>query len=370
LALELAPDVMLRQSAALATDLRTLVAPLGERVLELSKAGHWSSIDRVVATGSGDSYFAAMAAGLAFQELAGLPYTALPSLGCLYDPCLDSKAEVGRTLLLATSVSGKTPAVLRVLEQAASAQVQTLAITGAPREAVAQTAGSVLVAELVGLERSPGIRTHQASLLSHLLVAVGLGEERGHLSPGQAQAARQELARMADAIDATLEGLGEVCHTMASRLADCPAWMVLGSGPNLGTARYAAAKLVEGAALFAVGQDIEEWFHVERFADPMDAAVIILSVPGPAQVRASEIAEMALALGRHVVIVGADDVRHGPGHLRVAARGPMREAFSPLLYGLFVGPLAAQLARHLGRQPFQRDRPEIGQRLEPHRRGS
>ncbi len=39
-----------------------------------------------------------------------------------------------------------------------------------------------------------------------------------------------------------------------------------GNGPALGTAKHAAAKVVEASGIFAIGVDPEDWWHVHRFA--------------------------------------------------------------------------------------------------------
>ena len=137
--------------------------------------------------------------------------------------------------------------------------------------------------------------------------------------------------------------------------------VMLGSGPSYGTALYSAAKMVEAAGIFSTGQDLEEWWHVERFAYPVDMPVFVIAPPGRSHWRAGDLAATARGLGRRVIAVThADDTevsRHA--HAVLSVYGEVREEFSPLLYHLFASYVAAYVAERLGRCLFQGDRPEL-----------
>ena len=62
--------------------------------------------------------------------------------------------------------------------------------------------------------------------------------------------------------------------------ADSPVLVMTGSGPSYGTALFAAAKMTETAGVFAAGQDLEEWCHVERLAYPDAMPVFVIAPPG------------------------------------------------------------------------------------------
>jgi glucosamine--fructose-6-phosphate aminotransferase (isomerizing) len=130
--------------------------------------------------------------------------------------------------------------------------------------------------------------------------------------------------------------------------------MMLGSGPSYGTALFAAAKIVEGAGVLAAGQDIEEWWHVERFAHPLDMPLFIIAPLGRSHRRAVEQAEAAGGLGRRIVAVAChDDISmHRHARMVLPVHGDVREEFSPLLYHLHASHVAAHIAGRLGRLPF------------------
>lgn len=148
-------------------------------------------------------------------------------------------------------------------------------------------------------------------------------------------------------------------------IADTPTLVMAGSGPSYGTALYSAAKMIEAAGLFAMGQDLEEWWHVERFAYPVDMPVFVIAPPGCSHWRAGDLAATAHGLGRRVIAVTHKDdtqvSRHAQAVLPV--QGEVREEFSPLLYHLFASYVASYVAERLGRSLFQSDRPELLQSL-------
>src|SRR5205823_269339 len=112
-----------------------------------------------------------------------------------------------------------------------------------------------------------------------------------------------ELATLADPVHATADAIREPCRQVAHLISQAPAVVMLGSGPGLGTAMFGAAKIVEAAAVLAMGQDLEEWCHVERFADPADTPLFLLSSPGRSHSLAGAVAARAAALGRRVIAV-------------------------------------------------------------------
>ncbi|WP_064458740.1 SIS domain-containing protein [Streptomyces hygroscopicus] len=359
------PEVMVRQVEALSTDLRTRTDLFTNRVSTLLSPAEWESIDTVILTGNGDSHHAACAAEMAFETFAEVTCEPLSAWRFLhYSPPLgrrtgEGRTGEGRTLVIATSASGGTKGVVQAIERAKADGALTVALTGTPGSAVTRAADRFLLVDLEHPERSPGIRTYQASVLGMLLIALQLAEaRRADSSEAVAASLRRELSGLADTMDATTKAIKERCARLAEVIAKAPVVTMVGSGPNHGTAQYGAAKLAEAAGVFAAGQDLEEWSHVERFAYPVDMPVFVIAPPGRSQQRAARLAEQAFRLGRHVIAVidgnETDLIAHADAVLPV--HGTVREEFSPLLYHLFAGYTASYTAQRLERLPFQADR--------------
>jgi glutamine---fructose-6-phosphate transaminase (isomerizing) len=353
------PEVLIRQVESLADDLADHAGPVGGRVSGMLTAQEWAGSGTVYLTGDGDSYHAACAAEMAFESLAGVscePLSALRFLG-YGAPWLRPEAA-GRPLVIAVSASGATQRVVQAIEAAKQRGALTIAITGAPGAAVTQAADRALVIELARPEPSPGIRTYQASLLGLLLTAIELGQARHHCPAQQARALRDELSALSGAVAATAAAVKDQCRDVASIAATSPVLVMTGSGPSYGTALFAAAKMTETAGVFAAGQDLEEWCHVERFAYPDAMPVFVIAPPGRSSQHAAALAKLARQQDRFVVAVtdqGDSDVAAYASAV-LPVRGRVREELSPLLYHVFAGYVASYLAERLNRLPFRADR--------------
>ncbi len=358
----LKPEVMFGQVAGLADDLRQLTRPFEQQVRAVLTPSEWQAVKKVYLTGDGDSYHASCAAEMAFQVIADVACEPLSAQRFLdYGAAWMRPATPPQTLVIATSASGGTERVVQAIERAKEYGALTVALTGTPNSAVTQVADRSVVVELPHKERSPGIRTYQASLMGMLLVAIQLAERQGRYAQEETDRLRQELIALADVVDATTNAIQAGCREVADMIAASPIVVMLGSGPSYGTALYSAAKLVEAAGVFTLGQDLEEWWHVERFAYPLDMPVFVIAPPGRSHWRAQSVAATARGLGRRVIAVTHKDdtevTRHA--HMVLPVQGEVREEFSPLLYPLFTSYVAAHVAERLGRCPFQSDRPEL-----------
>ncbi len=362
----LKPEVMVGQVEGLAGDLRALTGPFGQQIRTLLTPLEWRSVKKVYLTGDGDSYHASCAAEMAFEAIADVSCEPISAQRFVdYGAAWLRQVAPRQTLVIATSASGGTQRVVQAIESAKEHGVLTVALTGIPKSAVTQVADRSIVVELPQKERSPGIRTYQASLLGMLLVAIQLGEMQSKCNQEEANLVRQELAALADVVDATTDTIKGRCREVADMIADSPTMVMLGSGPSYGTALYSAAKMIEAAGIFAMGQDLEEWWHVERFAYPVDMPVFVIAPPGRSHWRASDLAATARGLGRRVIAVThTDDTevsRHA--HVVLPVQGKVREEFSPLVYHLFASYVAAAVAERLERSLFQSDHPELLQSL-------
>lgn len=347
------PAVMLREADALAGDLRTCSEPCQASVRAALSLQEALDVDEVYAIGDGDSYHAALAVEMAFES-SGValcrPMSALRFLE--YGVPWMRRGGRGRPLVIAISASGGTPRVLQAVQRARGQGALTLALTSTAASPLAERAERCVAVELRAKERSPGIRTFQASLLGLLLVAARLARSRGR---GDDRLLCRSIDDVGDAVEATTAMVVDGCAVAAAATADAPATVVAGSGPSYGTACHVAAKLVEAAGAVANPQDLEEWWHIDRFAHEAVTPLIIVAPLGRSHWRAVELAASASERGRRVIAVTQDGdaamARHASMVLPVA--GEVSEELSPLVYHVFAAGLACHVARHLGRAPFR-----------------
>ena len=352
------PEVMIRQVLDLPALTRQFTGEFANLVTDLLSNSEWQAVRRVFITGDGDSYHAARGVEMAFENIAGIPCEPMSAqhfhdYGAEWMPVKQPKD----TLLLAISASGKTKRVVQSIERAIQYGARTIAVTGTPGSPITQVADHQLVVAVPSFGPSPGIRTYNANLMGLYLIAIRLGEVQGRYSATKAQTLRDEIAGLDTVMEATLAATQTASREVVQALKETDKMMWLGSGPSYGTAMFTAAKVVEAAGLFSVGQDLEEWWHVERFCYPDDMPVFLIAPPGRSYGRAAALAKTAKAIGhRLVAFVQEGDQEIAPlADFVLPVVGEVREEFSPLVYHLASNFIASYWAEALGRMLFHSD---------------
>jgi glucosamine--fructose-6-phosphate aminotransferase (isomerizing) len=358
------PDILFKQIRDLPNLMRTQVRPIDRQIRTVLSPLEFLSIRRIHITGDGDSYHAARATELAFEEIAQMVCEPLSAQRFLdyRAPFLKSWAPHDN-LVLAISASGRTERGLQAIERARAYGATTVAITGTPESPFHKTADRTVLVDLPDFGQSPGIRTYNASLIGLILMAIRIGEMRDRYHQTEANALRKELADLGDVMEATITACDGPAREAAEAFKGAPVYMYLGSGPSYATAMFSAAKVVEAASEFAFGQDLEEWAHVENLAYPDDMPTFVIAPPGRSRWRAVKLAETAKERGRRVVAVVRDGdeeiARHADFVFPVV--GEVREAFSPLVYHIGPDLFAAYLTVAFGRKVYQMDNPAFAQ---------
>ncbi|WP_405107183.1 SIS domain-containing protein [Micromonospora sp. NBC_01405] len=335
----------------LASDLAVLTGVLGTQLDELRSVEPVPR--RIVLSGSGDSLYAAQAAEYAFDRLPRTTCVLRSTQRLLDHGVGRSLSEpAAATLVVGVSASGTSATLAAGLERARADGFRTVAIVGSADTPVGRSAHHSVTTELPKRPPSPGIRSYQASLLTLLLLAEGWADASSH----PAVLGSGGLAALPDLVERTVRQQVEPCRQLAEQILRTAPVQVLGGGPALGTARYAAAKVIEGAGVPALGRDLEEWWHVERFATEADAPLIVLAPPGPSHERAVRLCAQARGRGHLVAALaepGDEEIRE-QAHLVLPLPEGCSPAWSPLIEHAFAAPLAADLAELLGRVPFHR----------------
>ncbi len=356
------PSVMRRQVEDLGAVHREQLKNFDRITRTILDSNELLSLHKVYLTGDGDSFHASLAAEYAFEQLTGIacePQSAQRFRDYSADFLFANFPN--DTLVVGISASGRTQRVVECFERAhaASDKVITLALTGTPGSKVAESASRAVVVQVPPFGPSPGIRTYNATLLGLYLLAIRIGEVKNRYHNQAANALRDELAAMGDQLDATVAANIAVTAAAADAFHKAPFMVWAGSGPSFGTAMFSAAKVVEASGMFSVGQDLEEWSHVERFAYPDDTPTVVIAPPGRSYARAADLARQAKELGRRLAVVVAEDDREiAPlADFVFPISGSMREEFSPLAYHIPGTLLGWRIADALERKAFQSDTP-------------
>ncbi len=353
------PAVMIDQVKNLPTVMRELTQPFDWAIRSVLTPLEYMSLRRVFLTGDGDSFHASMAAELAFENIARIPCEPMSS-----QRFLDYGAEwmpvpfPNSALVVGTTASGKTQRTIQALERAKKYNALAVALTGTPESPVTQMADRTISVQVPDRGPSPGIRTYTASLMGMFLLAIRIGELKNKYHQDVANAMRKELANLADVVEATIRACEKPAQEAAKALKDAQVMIFVGSGPSHGTAMFSAAKVVEAAAVLAVGQDLEEYWHVERFALPANIPIFLIAPPGRSRWRAVQLVDTIKRAGRRFVAIAKEDDRElTSADYVLPVVGEVREEFSPLVYHVAADLFASYLADALGRKLFQTDNP-------------
>ena len=358
------PQLILDQMKTLADIHRNDFKKIDESVKRSFNALELESISHVYTVGDGDSYHASLATKMAFNEFAKVTISPMPAM-----QFLEYGAEFIRSnfpndnLVVGISASGGSSRVVQALNRAKEANIglQTAALVGNPESRVANAAQKVISSQIPELGRSPGIRTYTASLMGLSSLAIRIGEIKGTYHMNQANEIRQEIVDMADMVEETIQASYDVAEAAAAACAKAPFISYAGSGPGLGSAMFSSAKVVEASGVFAVGQDLEEWAHVERFAYPLDFPVFIVAPPGKGYWRALELAKAVKVMGHPLMVVVDENDKElaALADYVFPVKGQVREELSPLLYYQSGTLFSYYLAKAVGRSMFMTDNEKI-----------
>ncbi|MEM7346597.1 MAG: SIS domain-containing protein [Chloroflexota bacterium] len=350
-------NTMIAQVESIPALIREEFKALDSRVRHLLDHNECLSVKRIVITGCGDSHMAGVATELAFEEIAGIPTEPMRAMtAARYGMINQPKSFPGNPLTLGISVSGTVARTREAIAVAREEGALTVAVTANPDGPLAQAAEKRLDCTVPSFDHAPGVRSYRVSMVMLYLLAIRLAEVTGRMTQDEANAMRQELKGTADAIEATIEACHDKTRQLAEHFADQKEFVFTGDGPNLATAHFGAAKIIEAAGRHATGQDTEEWAHLQYFVNvDTDTPSFIISPGGRGHDRAAEIVEPMTRIGRTTIaIVPEGDQAIAPNVSSVLpVVGSIREHFSPMVYAVAGELFSAHLSDATG-EPFFR----------------
>jgi glutamine---fructose-6-phosphate transaminase (isomerizing) len=314
---------------------------------------------RVLLTGCGDSYYAGLASELAFETWTGLPVDVQPSLqgGRYAIPAL-----VPASVVFSVSHSGRVSRTIETVVLARAQGLDSVAVTGNPESPIAREAQYLLAQTLQTGGQTPGVRSYTQAQLFLMLAAIYIGECREALDHTHALNLKRALRGTADILDAGLEETDRLARTLAEEWQAAEQFLIIGGGPSYANALFSAAKLVEACGVNAIGQDLEEWAHIQFFLKTPRLPTLVIAPPGRCSDRVLELAGMIQGLSGLSTVVGAHDeaaLKERAGHY-FGIYGRVDEALSPLLTSMPAELLACHLAYVSEERFFRADGRGIG----------
>jgi glutamine---fructose-6-phosphate transaminase (isomerizing) len=298
---------------------------------------------RVLLTGCGDSYYAGLACELGMETWTGLPVDVHPSLqgGRYAIPSMRPPAVV-----FSVSHSGRVSRTIETVALARAQGLDTVAVSGNPGSPITHEAGWVLAHKLQTGGQTPGVRSYTQAQLFLMLAAIYIGECREVLDRNQAVALKEALRGTADILEASVDETNRLARTLAEQWRDMGQFLIIGGGPSYANALFSAAKLVEACGVNAIGQDLEEWAHIQFFLRTPRLPTLLLAPSGRCFDRVLELVGMIQGLSGLATVVGLrnENALKGQAAYYFAINGKVDEALSPLLTSMPAELLACHLA--------------------------
>ena len=253
-------------------------------------------------TGSGDSYIAAVSCQHTYRELAGLTTWAVEAFDVApyHAPLLSAN-----TLVISTSISGRTKTATASLEAARARGAPTLLITNTAGSPATALADHVIVLDVPSIDTSrfiPSTMSYMAGMVAQHCLALALALRLGTLGGSQAAHFRAELEHTLASIDPVLNAHDQPVRNFAVRLAGRTPFLI-GGGAGYGTALFGEAKVIESAMIPINVQHVEEWAHIRRFLTGLHSPSIFLATPGRSYARMLEIMRDARAQDTEIIAI-------------------------------------------------------------------
>lgn len=255
---------------------------------------------RVFLTGCGTSFHAALGGAWALRSFSRGSVDARAVEAYEFQTYLPGLQP--NDLVIAVTHSAETSMVLRALERAQRAGVETVTVTGFPEKEAGRRARHVLPTGHAE-ERSWAHTTSYTAALTTLMAlanSVAQPEERLDLSP------------LPEVVRAVLQ-IEEMVHRLAAgvilaeRYREPTDMFLVGGGPNAATAREGQLKLLETSYGHALAFELEEMLHGPLAATTADSLIIIIAPSGRSIERASELARAAIAIGSIPVVLTGEE---------------------------------------------------------------
>lgn len=259
-------------------------ARLRTHILSLSKTENWtrslnmtdeslklfenepwlSEVETVYVVGHGTSYATSLNAESWFAHIAGLRAQAVPAYQfCHYAD--DYLLHPEKTLVIGISCGGKTASVVRSLEIAKDSGAITLCLSGIDDSTCTKMARYRIITD-AHIEKKVKVSAYTIShiflLMGAYRLAVLLGSKNGSLNSDQVAYWGKQLEQVIS-IMKYLPDLFERMNKISEDILKIGGnnFVVLGTGPNIGTMKEGALKISELGWMFGAGEELEDFAH-------------------------------------------------------------------------------------------------------------
>jgi glucosamine--fructose-6-phosphate aminotransferase (isomerizing) len=317
-------------------------------------AGEIGRPSRIYIVGCGDSLNVGMAVRFEWERVMGLPVHAIPALTF-------SRFEASNlppdALVIALSQSGTVVRVIEAARASFSRGVRTITVSASGSSPLAaEPATATLITDFPKLGFVPGTTSYPYHLAVFYELGLTLAERWG--TEADTGAARANLDRLPDLVEASLEPMWATAREHAATITREKPFVLLGTGPNLASVLFVARKLFEVPQVAGLAQETEEYAHDEYSVVTPQVPSMIIAPHDAAQKRTSEILDSLLNIGSPTAVVA--ERGHVPSRRATwtyEMEPGLDELYTPLLATLPGQLLTYELGRAIGGSFYATDDP-------------
>ncbi len=286
-----------RQGELLAKVIESVQSQLGNVVGEAKP-------ERIYLAGCGDSFFAALSARYAFEQLTELPTIALEAMELARYTLL-----LPNSLVVVISSSGEVSMTLEAGRAARQAGVDVIGVTAQKGSRMAQEFPCLITAPGVASSDHVGqvaliLGNFSFSLAALYLIAIRIGQKCGHLDAKRVLELEAEIKAIPHLVEEAISCSAHISEYLES-VGDGADFYFLGAGPSYGVALFYQAKFFEQARRPVYGVELEEFPHEQFFLlrPGEDAQVWFIVPPDRSRERSLEVMAGCQEMGARAVAV-------------------------------------------------------------------
>jgi glucosamine--fructose-6-phosphate aminotransferase (isomerizing) len=277
------------------------------------------------------SQFVAQAANPAFWEWAGISSEDRDSVEVL---CYDKPYDWEHTAVFAYSGSGSTFDTIEATKKMKEKGMYTVAVTSVAGSPLTKITDST-IACAGGFDTGGSDTFHYATrLAASLAFAAELGVQKGKTSE-DLKAVQKELYNVPKRMAERLDGIDARCRSIAKHTKDMRSALIIGAGPNFGTAEEMELKFEEMAHIPAKSMVPTRHLHGALGLTTEKIMTILLNPKTKAQKWMDQIADTTVLLKSPSMAIVPDQERDLSGKMDWVIRCPYENEF---LFSLFVVP--------------------------------
>ena len=313
-----APDIL---STWLEPEARAKVDHVAEQIVK-RKPQH------IFLSGTGSSYFAAIAQAYSFNQIAGIPASAFVRSELMTYP---PKHFDKNSILIFNTHSGKSPGDVKLIELARDRGLYTVGITDISDSPFAQAVDDVIIGKDGPKHEMPSTRSYSSALFRVFQLTISCARRTG--SAYIAKEHEEKLEQVPELMESFLSDFDTRAAGIVQDLKDQKAFFVIGAGPNMSTAYEGAMGLTQGTGKPAAGYNVDEYIHGPIQSLSNDNCVIAIASQGPLEKSIGKFIRTARLIGAKTVLCAPEGSSIlGEGDLNITLPDNIPEVLTPAFY--------------------------------------